>query len=91
MGSGASGGHDMASPNAYVMAAVGEGEAALGQDSAVETCFHSQTFDDSDTCKLKPNTQPGVEYKINCLQANSPATLDMAMFLHTSKSYNICS
>ena len=39
----------MASPNAYMMAAVGEEEeeAALiqGQDSAVETCFHPRNLD----------------------------------------------
>ena len=66
MGSGASrgGGHDMASPNAYMMAAVGEEEeeATLrqGQDSAGETCFHSRNLD-SDRLNVEPIQQPGTE------------------------------
>ena len=53
----------MASPNAYMMAAVGEEEEATlrqGQDSAGETCFHSRNLD-SDRLKLEPIEQPGTE------------------------------
>ena len=86
MGSGASrggAGHDMASLNAYMMAAVGEEEeeATLrqGQDSAVETCFHSRNLY-SDRLNVEPTT---TWYGIG------KWPLDIAKFLNPSKSDNI--
>ena len=65
----------MASPNAYMMAAVGEEEEATlrqGQDSAVETCFHSRNLDSD---------------RLNVVR-NKP--LDIATLLHPPKTDDIC-